>query len=634
MKNRHLTYKGATAVALVMILGLPAANAAEVYLKAGEFVKTIPYGEGQGAPEGVAAAEVTMWGFCETATAAAADLDCKDGTELSSPGPVLTVPTGDSSLTITLKNTLTDATSLMIVGQANPPLPNPVPDSYRAPNGGLNTFVSTTAAFVDGSPAPTGTYTWTGIRPGSYLYQSGTHVQKQVQMGLYGALIQDADSGDCVDASPCAYPDASYDKQQVLVFSEIDPKLHDPDPMPANATVDGYNPQFFLINGEPFDPAARPSVAGVAGDAILLRLINAGLDNRSLQLLGGHFEELSEDGRRLPTTKQKFSTLLPAAKSKDLMFRPTEDGDYPLFDRRGKLVNGPAHGGGLFTQIRVGCPDCINFTDNNESYSAGQDIDQNAVVFDNGLGITISENTWRRTLTSYTITSNTRLAFTYESTAPGEINGIGFDADTAVSSDQTFKLAGSQVWGINDFVYNGSGPQDFDIPVGNYFNGSGLNLVLVSDQDAGAGSNATFTNVRVYEMTPPPPPASCPDCVVFTSNNASYSAAQDVDQNAVVSADGTGITLSGNTWRRTLSSYDITLTTILEFTYESTAPGEITGIGFDADTAVSPTQTFQLAGSQNWGLRDFSYSGSGTQSFVIPVGDLFHRHRFGPGARK
>ncbi len=36
------------------------------------------------------------------------------------------------------------------------------------------------------------TYTWATIKPGTYLYSSGTHPQVQVQMGLYGAMTKDA----------------------------------------------------------------------------------------------------------------------------------------------------------------------------------------------------------------------------------------------------------------------------------------------------------------------------------------------------------------------------------------------------------------------------------------------------------
>ncbi|MDH5620453.1 MAG: hypothetical protein OEY74_00080 [Gammaproteobacteria bacterium] len=197
-----------------------------------------------------------------------------------------------------------------------------------------------------------GTYSWpaSDLRPGSYLYQSGSHVQLQVQMGLYGAMVQDAQG--CTGGVGCAYSDVSYDAQQVLLLSEIDPALHDPMPTPANATVSGYVPRFFLINGAPFDGTLPPALAP-AGDDILLRVINAGLDNHALQLMGGYFEVLGEDGHRAPTSKSQFNALLPPAKSLDLLFAPTAAGTYALFDRRLRLSNGPVDGGGMLHQVVV-----------------------------------------------------------------------------------------------------------------------------------------------------------------------------------------------------------------------------------------------------------------------------------------
>ena len=36
-------------------------------------------------------------------------------------------------------------------------------------------------------------YYWNNIQPGTYAYQSGTHPQVQVQMGLYGAMVKNSD---------------------------------------------------------------------------------------------------------------------------------------------------------------------------------------------------------------------------------------------------------------------------------------------------------------------------------------------------------------------------------------------------------------------------------------------------------
>ncbi len=93
-----------------------------------------------------------------------------------------------------------------------------------------------------------GTYTWSNLSPGSYIYHSGSHVAVQVQMGLYGAVKKNSGGGNT------AYNGITYDSEAMIFLSEVDPALH--------AAVDGgnygpgnvvtstldYNPKYFLIN--------------------------------------------------------------------------------------------------------------------------------------------------------------------------------------------------------------------------------------------------------------------------------------------------------------------------------------------------------------------------------------------------
>ena len=99
------------------------------------------------------------------------------------------------------------------------------------------------------------TYTWTGIKAGTYLYQSGTHPALQIQMGLYGPF-------QYLPSTPGrAYsdPSTSFDIEKAVLLSEIDPALHT---AVANntygtsmtSTID-YNPRYFLVNGEPYSAA-------------------------------------------------------------------------------------------------------------------------------------------------------------------------------------------------------------------------------------------------------------------------------------------------------------------------------------------------------------------------------------------
>jgi FtsP/CotA-like multicopper oxidase with cupredoxin domain len=77
--------------------------------------------------------------------------------------------------------------------------------------------------------------TWTNLRPGTYLIESGTHPSIQAPMGLYGILV--VTSGPSGTASAQAYPTATvagdptavtraastYDADLPVVLSEIDP---------------------------------------------------------------------------------------------------------------------------------------------------------------------------------------------------------------------------------------------------------------------------------------------------------------------------------------------------------------------------------------------------------------------------
>jgi FtsP/CotA-like multicopper oxidase with cupredoxin domain len=182
-------------------LGPASALAAEYWLKAEATTVTMP-----------GAVTVPMWAFASCTDATFATCDAA-----SVPGPALVVPPGEG-LTVNLRNNLTAQTSLVIAGQvaAMTPVWN---DGSSGPR------PSTTArvrSFTHEAAAGGGTavYTWPNMKPGTYLYHSGTHPQVQVQMGLYGAATKDFAAG-------FAYPGVAYDQQVTLLYSEIDPALHD-----------------------------------------------------------------------------------------------------------------------------------------------------------------------------------------------------------------------------------------------------------------------------------------------------------------------------------------------------------------------------------------------------------------------
>jgi len=275
----------------------------------------------------------------------------------------------------------------------------------------------------------------------------------------------------------------------------------------------------------------------------------------------------------------------------------------------------------------------INFNDVDIlSYDPTQDNTHGANVLDDGATINLQGNAWKRIEFPYEVTENTVIEFDFKSTNEGEVHGIGFDDDNAISSDKTFKVHGTQDWGIGDFdTYSGNGDyQHFVIPVGQFYTGSFTHLIFGNDHDAPPNdANGFFQNVKVYELVDnsiPSPPAGVTPLNLSGFTIDPFSEAQDIDGTATVGHGGLSLTLEGNAWKKINLPFDLKPDTILEFDFLSNSQGEIHGIGFDTDDSTSPDQFFQVYGTQPWAteqqFNDYDTPGQ-WKHYKIKVGDFF-----------
>ena len=196
-RNIRITIRLIHFLLLLTAIGVGTSLAAVYDLQTGVIVKTMPDGT-----------EVTMWGFG------------LPGGPIQVPGPVLEVPAGDTDLTINLTNNLTVPVSIIIGGQKSGTAMTPV---WIDPTTGTVTATGSRAAgdvtsrvrslTHEVGPGLSGIYTWTNLQPGTYLYKSGTHMQVQVPMGLYGAMKKNV--VDPVPGAPGtpgeAYPGKTFD---------------------------------------------------------------------------------------------------------------------------------------------------------------------------------------------------------------------------------------------------------------------------------------------------------------------------------------------------------------------------------------------------------------------------------------
>lgn len=152
-------------------------------------------------------------------------------------------------------------------------------------------------------------------------------------------------------------------------------------------------------------------------------------------------------------------------------------------------------------------------------YGGGQNRSNIHVVEDGGDTIQLAGNTWKDIALPYTVTADTVIEFDYMSTARGEIHGIGFDTNESISSNYTFKLYGTQNWGISDFNnYAGNEGEwvHYSINVGDYYTGNFNRMFFVLDNDANTNSDAFFRNITILE-----PGTAASETVTGTSSSQS-----------------------------------------------------------------------------------------------------------------
>ncbi len=273
------------------------------------------------------ATPIRMWGFIPDPGS------CPAAPAVWNVGP-LQAGTPGANLTINLRNCLSEPVSLVIPGQNAALTPQIIKDGQGRDR--VRAFTN------EASPGGTASYTWNNIKAGTFLYQSGSNVAKQVHMGLYGALVVGQ------------YNEAPNDI--LLLFSEIDPALH---ATPSTATPLTYKPKYFLINGKTYSAGQPIPVAD--GDArtknkLLIRFANAGLMHHTPVLQGPHMKIIAEDGNRYPYPREQYSVLLAAGKTIDAIWQPTESGKYALYDRSLSLSSNGAPGGGMLVYLDVPNP--------------------------------------------------------------------------------------------------------------------------------------------------------------------------------------------------------------------------------------------------------------------------------------
>ena len=128
--------------------------------------------------------------------------------------------------------------------------------------------------------------------PGTFIFHSGTHPQKQVYMGLAGLITQDHAAGE-------AYPNVPYNNEVTLFYSDIDTAFNEAVAAGTLTTAIERQPTWFLVNGEPYEANVTAGIdAGAAGENVLLRLASTATDTPMTRPTDRRFERMREQQYR------------------------------------------------------------------------------------------------------------------------------------------------------------------------------------------------------------------------------------------------------------------------------------------------------------------------------------------------
>jgi FtsP/CotA-like multicopper oxidase with cupredoxin domain len=257
---------------------------------------------------------VFMWSYAD-----ANDPD-PDLSAFQYPGPNLCV-TQDEIVEVHLHNTLPEASSIMFPGQDA---------GVTASGGAAGLFTREAASGGDVM------YSFTAGSPGTYLYESGTDVTKQVEMGLYGALI----------VRPTAGPNFAYNapatqfdpgREYLLLLAEIDPALHHAVETGKQYDWTTRHNRYYTVNGrsfpdtiqdngsdllpsQPYGALVRIQPTTPGDQPALIRMLDAGMDNHPFHPHGNHTTQIAQDGSLVAPTEH-FGETIGSGQTEDFLIR-------------------------------------------------------------------------------------------------------------------------------------------------------------------------------------------------------------------------------------------------------------------------------------------------------------------------
>jgi FtsP/CotA-like multicopper oxidase with cupredoxin domain len=262
--------------------------------------------------------------------------------EMQYPGPTLIVNQGDT-VSVTLENDLGEPTSIVFPGQSGVTV---TPTSTGSQ--GLMT--------MEIDAGETVTYTFEADHAGTYMYQSGSHPELQIEMGLVGALIvrpSDFGTGQTAYGMPSGTngttSPTAYDREYLFFQSDMDRAAHDAVEQGLPVEPANFEATLWFINGRNGPDTMHPDDIGwlplqpygalaqaEPGERVLMRLVGAGIDMHPFHHHGNNAWLIAQDGRVLesaPGARAGYPDFQPNPRHAPLAIEPLASAGATLPDQ-------------------------------------------------------------------------------------------------------------------------------------------------------------------------------------------------------------------------------------------------------------------------------------------------------------
>jgi hypothetical protein len=148
-------------------------------------------------------------------------------------------------------------------------------------------------------------------------------------------------------------PATVFDDEALLVLSEIDPDLNAD---PTGFDMRDFVPQYRLINGKAYPDTAE--IPTVAGNRVLLRYVNAGIQQHTMGILGMNQELIARDASLRPYSQRELAESIGPGRTADAIVTvpspaPAGGAKYALYDASLLLHNNGDSFGGMLTFLTV-----------------------------------------------------------------------------------------------------------------------------------------------------------------------------------------------------------------------------------------------------------------------------------------